>query len=323
MSDFGSGLAAEIVANSQRNAAAIGELLSQACERTLQLVAGEPATLDLAALPGYLQGPGIVLVLQIDAERAALLLLPPAPDVFPAWSGKLDPESAEKLKQLGTQLAAALLPSELAPASCTVAAVADLAEALLRGQAPPDATVLPLTVSADDSDAMISLVWPAGNAGAVLNETAEQVAQDTPAAAETATATDPGDAAENGIGDDNIGSPVGPAQPRAAMPIKPRDFDESIDELPSYTRSLLKIEVPIIVTLANAKQSLTRILTLVPGTLLQFDKSCEEPLTLEIGEEQVAIGEAVKIGDKFGFRVTAMTMPREKLVPMKGRDKKV
>ncbi len=38
-----------------------------------------------------------------------------------------------------------------------------------------------------------------------------------------------------------------------------------------------------------------------------------------IGGQQIAEGEAVKIGDKFGFRVTAMVLPSEHFVPLKRR----
>jgi hypothetical protein len=34
-------------------------------------------------------------------------------------------------------------------------------------------------------------------------------------------------------------------------------------------------------------------------------------LHLYVGDQQVAEGEAVKVGDKFGFRVTNMTLPGE------------
>jgi hypothetical protein len=36
-----------------------------------------------------------------------------------------------------------------------------------------------------------------------------------------------------------------------------------------------------------------------------------------VGEHTVAEGEAVKIGEKFGFRVTSMKLPPEHFVPVK------
>ena len=73
-------------------------------------------------------------------------------------------------------------------------------------------------------------------------------------------------------------------------------------ELPPYTRSLLHIRVPVVVTLARKRQALGRIVELGPGSIIQFDKSCEEMLELSVGDHPIASGEAVKVGDKFGLR---------------------
>jgi flagellar motor switch protein FliN len=94
---------------------------------------------------------------------------------------------------------------------------------------------------------------------------------------------------------------------------------ERIVKLPAYTRSLLRIEVPVVVTLATNTQSVRRILDLGPGTLLHFNKPCDEPLSLLIGQCQVAVGEAVKVGEKFGLRITSMVLPEEKFQPVRGK----
>jgi flagellar motor switch protein FliN/FliY len=88
-------------------------------------------------------------------------------------------------------------------------------------------------------------------------------------------------------------------------------------QLPSYTRSLLRIEVPVVVTLATVKQPVSRVLDLAPGTILHFEKACDQPLTLSVGCCDVAVGETVKVGDKFGLRITSMVMPEEKFEPVK------
>jgi len=82
--------------------------------------------------------------------------------------------------------------------------------------------------------------------------------------------------------------------------------------LPPYAQSLLRIRVPVVVTLARKKQALGRVVELGPGSILQFDKSCEEMLELDAGELPVALGEAVKVGDKFGLRITSMVLPGER-----------
>ncbi len=82
--------------------------------------------------------------------------------------------------------------------------------------------------------------------------------------------------------------------------------------LPAYSRSLLKIKVPVTVTLAETKLAIGDILDLVPGSILQFEKMCDETLVLEVGDHRIAEGETVKVGDKFGLRITSMVMPEER-----------
>lgn len=86
----------------------------------------------------------------------------------------------------------------------------------------------------------------------------------------------------------------------------------AVDALPNYGKSLLRIKVPVIVTLATKKQPIGRIIELGPGSIIQFDKSCEEMLEMHVNGQLVAEGEAVKVGDKFGIRVTALVVPGER-----------
>jgi flagellar motor switch protein FliM len=93
-------------------------------------------------------------------------------------------------------------------------------------------------------------------------------------------------------------------------PASPRD-------LPLYSRSLLRIKVPVVVTLARKRQPLSRILELGPGAIIQFDKSCDAMLELEVASRSVALGEAIKVGDKFGLRISSITLPDERFIPLK------
>jgi flagellar motor switch protein FliN/FliY len=95
------------------------------------------------------------------------------------------------------------------------------------------------------------------------------------------------------------------------------ELAQRLAQLPAYTRSLLRIEVPVVVTLATTRHPVSRVLDLAPGTILHFGKPCDEPLTLSVGSCEVAVGETVKVGDKFGLRITSMMMPGEKFEPVK------
>ncbi|MEL6896174.1 MAG: FliM/FliN family flagellar motor C-terminal domain-containing protein [Planctomycetota bacterium] len=74
-------------------------------------------------------------------------------------------------------------------------------------------------------------------------------------------------------------------------------------ETSQHQRAVLDIDTPVWVTLAERKMPLEEILAIVPGSMIFFDKRCDEPLEVVAGESPVATGEAVKVGDKFGVRI--------------------
>ncbi|MEX2167884.1 MAG: FliM/FliN family flagellar motor C-terminal domain-containing protein [Pirellulales bacterium] len=89
--------------------------------------------------------------------------------------------------------------------------------------------------------------------------------------------------------------------------------------LPAYSRSLLKILVPVTVTLATKRQSVREVIELVPGALISFDKPCDESLELAVNQRPLARGEAVKVGDKFGLRIAEMVLPEERFEAVQGQ----
>lgn len=115
------------------------------------------------------------------------------------------------------------------------------------------------------------------------------------------------------------------SRPAAAATVSRRPADGSDDwmlaqrlaKLPPYARSLLRIRVPVLVTLATTRLPVARVVEMAPGTILHLHKPCDEPLTLCVGGCEIAVGETVKVGEKFGLRISSMLMPRERFEPVK------
>lgn len=84
----------------------------------------------------------------------------------------------------------------------------------------------------------------------------------------------------------------------------------------AFCQSLLCVEVPVVVTLARKSMTVENVLKLAPGVMIQFDKSCESPLTVEVGDQKIAEGEVVKVGDKFGLRVSSILPPEERFITL-------
>jgi flagellar motor switch protein FliN len=83
-------------------------------------------------------------------------------------------------------------------------------------------------------------------------------------------------------------------------------IEAELEQLPVYARGLLHIRVPVQVTLASQRKSIKEIIELGPGSIIKFDKTCDEPLDLMVGDRAVAQGEVVKVGDKFGLKISGI-----------------
>jgi flagellar motor switch protein FliN/FliY len=95
------------------------------------------------------------------------------------------------------------------------------------------------------------------------------------------------------------GTPAEPAAPATGI-------EAELNALPTHARGLLKVRVPLQVTLASQRKSVQEIIELGPGSIVKFDKTCDQPLELMIGDRPLAHGEVVKVGDKFGLRISGL-----------------
>ena len=307
--------------------------LGRALDTPLKLAAGDPQSVSPAELPEELAGPGLAVLLAVG-PAAALLLVPESTGLVPNWAPNPDPTGRSKLTTLAQELAMVLLPEEFLVEKFDTLYLTDLADGVRQGSTSGSLALLPLELTKSDGGrARIWLVWPVSTAGVLGAAGCE-----AQPAAGSAWEAPPGTGASAGVdpapkkrpsvaqaGVKTAAAPFGPS--KAARPASVADRDRparqvnSPEQLPSYARSLLHIQVPVMVTLAQKRQSLSRILELGPGSIIQFDKSCEEPLCLEVAGRPVALGEAVKVGEKFGLRITAMILPGERFQPLHARRK--
>ena len=97
------------------------------------------------------------------------------------------------------------------------------------------------------------------------------------------------------------------AETTSAEPAAPlTGIEAELNGLPKHARSLLQVSVPLQVTLASQRKSVQEIIELGPGSILKFDKTCDQPLELSLGNHPFARGEVVKVGDKFGLRISGL-----------------
>jgi flagellar motor switch protein FliN/FliY len=66
----------------------------------------------------------------------------------------------------------------------------------------------------------------------------------------------------------------------------------------------MRLQVPVIVKLAERKLAMNEVMRLGVGAIIEFSKSSEEPLELLINNKPIGVGDAVKVGENFGLRVS-------------------
>ncbi len=286
----------QIVAACTSGAGEAGEALSRALDGEISVSVGSAATVDPDALPDDLSGPGLVVVLNVGTA-AAVFVLPESTGMIPQWCAAPDATGESKLTTLAQELGMILLPEQFMPDDFKASQAKNLAGALRRGGVAQGAGLVPLELSSEGKQGTGSLIWPIPNPSAVVGTAAPK-----PAAAPPKAASKP------------ASKPPAPAKPQPPAAPKPRVA--RFADLPKYSRSLLRIKVPVVVTLAEKTQSLGRIVELGPGSIIQFEKSCEDMLDLDVADCHVATGEAIKVGDKFGLRITSIVLPEERFNPV-------
>jgi len=295
MSQLGPQIADQILNACRRGAAEASKTLSAVLKREVAIEAADARPIGAADEVSDMHGPGLAIVLRVG-DTGVLLLLGESTGLLPDWYANRDTTSTQKLSSLAEQLGDQLLPDELSPTATNVGHVPDLAEAIKRGELATHAHEIPLHLTSPDKQGTFRMIWPVARLDAVF-------ATGTTDSGESSGETD-------SAADSQTGSKFHDGPPPGWID-RSQLFDGD-DGLKAYSRSLLKIKVPVSVTLASARKPIGQIVELGPGAILQFDKSCEEMLQLRVGDHVVAEGEAVKVGEKFGLRVLSLVSPDER-----------
>jgi flagellar motor switch protein FliN len=82
---------------------------------------------------------------------------------------------------------------------------------------------------------------------------------------------------------------------------------------------VLKIEVPVVVRLAESSMSLAQVVRWVPGSIVELSKSAEAELDLMCNDKQIGNGSAVKVGENFGIRLSFIGTVADRIAAMQGQ----
>lgn len=261
-----------------QNAAALAESFNLCFQTQQSFRLGDPLACVPNLLPEELSQPG--LILSFELAGGALLAALPASLPLPDWHRQPDKSESSRLQTLPMEWSLNLFPEDLEVLSSRTDQTEHLALGVLACAPVEGAAILPVFLGEDETAPAFYLIGPVEKSFQIIEE---------PAAVEAAVI------------------PETPRLPPAErITLTPEEAQRRRDQLVRM-RHILKLPVPVIVVLAEKKIELGQLMTLGPGAIVTFEKSCDDLLDLCVNNRPYCRGEAVKIGEKFGLKINSLT----------------
>lgn len=110
-------------------------------------------------------------------------------------------------------------------------------------------------------------------------------------------------------------APRGQQQAPATKPVStaPPPAPRSSASPTSTIAHILSMRVPVIVRLAERSLPMRDVMKLAPGSIVEFDRAVDADLDLLVNNHMVGSGEAIKVGEHFGLRITNIGGVRQRL----------
>ena len=264
---------------------ALSDSFNQCFDFNYRLELGESGVWSPDELDEAFQGPGLVALFKMGEE--AMVGLIPANIPLPDWYTAPGDSQSSRLQTLSLEWSMNLIPMDLGDVDEFKTYYAENLLTEVSQGVPSDwAALLRINLfqAEDESDgqspsAVIPVIWP------LTKPPVTDAPEPEPDPAPQPSA-----------------SSVSPPQ---AMPA----LDPSASSNP--LNRINKLPVQAIVRLATKKIEMKQLLSICPGSLITFDKPCEDPLDLYINNQVYCQGEAVKIGENFGLKIDQVGFTQE------------
>ena len=99
------------------------------------------------------------------------------------------------------------------------------------------------------------------------------------------------------------GTPRSGGEEPTSAPSRPTSRDQT-GPCELEIKRILGLCVPVSVVLAERDMPVESILRIASGTIIEFEVPFDSELTLQVANRSVGAGQAVKVGENFGLRVT-------------------
>ncbi len=312
----------------------IAETFRSTIGSEIRLSAGEPTDVGEAGGLADFQTPGLAVAMTVGEQGLVVLIPQNLP--LPAWYRQPDISQNNRLQTLAHELTLNLLPADLQSERYLAIGTENLIEVAQSAEVAPSAKMVELSVFHPDGTheaafAKILVIVPVNTPPVPA---VAQAADD----ASRADATTPASPAEDDGSQSSVGTDLVDLsdEPSIDASSDEADSDNSlIDESDaSFTgaldadsdshsaaesadaalraRRVLRVPVTVSVRLAERKMSLGAVVALGPGSLVTFSKSCEDLLDLYVNNHRYCQGEAIKIGESFGLKVSKVGVTEER-----------
>jgi flagellar motor switch protein FliN/FliY len=82
---------------------------------------------------------------------------------------------------------------------------------------------------------------------------------------------------------------------------------------PAVPRPLLDVKIPLRIRLGSARMNLNDALRVAPGTILELDRSADEPLEVLANGRVIARGEVISVDGGHGLRITELASSSDRM----------
>ena len=271
----------------------------------ISLAAGQAGAFDFLALPVEYKSPGLLLLPCFEGKAGAILI-PKSTGLLPDWCNAPDATGQSKLTTLAQEWGMSFFPEDFFPDDFHAKAVSDLGNAIFAGKPGNQAGYITIEIQKESGETVNAMfIWPIENPKAAIEATNSGGSSEL-------------EAALGSRGQQTFNGSYVPFGSQELL-YSSDDKQATVDDLPGYAKSLLKVKIPVAAVLARGKRPIKMILELGVGSVVQFDKSFDSFLDLQVGRMNVGTGEAVKVGDKFGIRIHSVQLPKERFRPVEVR----
>ncbi len=86
--------------------------------------------------------------------------------------------------------------------------------------------------------------------------------------------------------------------------------------MPTVLETLLTLEVPLIVQIAERVMTVDEVTSIAPGAIIELSKPADADLEIRVNNKVIGTGTAVKVGENYGVKVSYVGDLTERITAM-------